>query len=215
MIWFGFLFNLKKEPTMKTMCGRVSFNMLLKAALVLHVHLHVPWVLLTASQWKGFSQWPTVVSSSLGLAKGPQAKHLPLKISSRVCGSVLSGLKGSEPSHDPGSAFILSLPAPLGANLAPVTVWGYKVGPRDSLGGCPISGLRRLGLWLVAEWVKRATGSGSPSCGLLRDPYGSLSVSPAKTSMALSQRNRGPFPNIKTVLVGGNQSSLTPRCTDG
>lgn len=45
---------------MKTMCGRVSCNMSLRAALVLHVRPHVPWMQLTASGQSDFSQESTV-----------------------------------------------------------------------------------------------------------------------------------------------------------
>lgn len=62
---------------METMCGWVSCNMSLRAALVRHVHLHVPWVLLTAPRQSDCSQESSGVSSSLGRAEGPQAKHPP------------------------------------------------------------------------------------------------------------------------------------------
>lgn len=63
---------------MKTMCGKISFSMSLKAALVLHVRLHVPWVLPMASGQSDFSQGSTVeFSPPWAWPRGPeQSTHL-------------------------------------------------------------------------------------------------------------------------------------------
>lgn len=68
---------------MKTMCGRASCNMSLRAALVLHVRPHVPWMQLTASGQSDFSQESTVEFLLPGPGRGAPAKHPPRNTSFR------------------------------------------------------------------------------------------------------------------------------------
>lgn len=77
---------------MKTMCGKISFNMSLEAALV-HVHLHVPRVLPMASGQRDFSwspQWSFLLPGpgQGALSKVPTSEHFL----HGCVGSLLAGL---------------------------------------------------------------------------------------------------------------------------